>query len=162
MAFCTRVFCRGAVAPTLSELLVYLRQHDVPCMIVGGSSARDLLDPDWSEAALEYEEGADPLVVRCFHASDPAGLAGMRVEVADFLDDLEEVTPAPGRDHVIAHLRATRLVVVVTFPPMEVGPRGYEANGWLMNLFVSQAEGLVQCDGVGFSDENDEIILRLG
>jgi hypothetical protein len=162
MAFSARVFCRGAVAPTLSELLVYLRQHEVPSIIVGGSSSRELLAPDWSDVALGYEDGADPLHIRCHHAGDPNDAAGLRAEVDDFLVDLQELPPSPARDRVIAHLRQTRLCVVVEFPATEVPARGYQANGWLMNLFVERADGLVQFDGVGFSDENDEIILRLG
>ncbi len=60
---------------------------------------------------------------------------------------------------MIDHLTHTRFVLVVEFPEDGVGPRGYETNGWLMSLFVERAGGMVQCDGIGFYDENDEIIL---
>lgn len=162
MAFCTRVFCRGAIPPTLSALLVHLRQHGLSAMIVGGASSRDLLSLDWNEVSLAYEDGAEPLTIRCHHAGKTNGGSGLHAEVADFLEDLTELPPSPERDRVAAHLQASRFVVVVEFPPSEVSALGYECNGWVMNLFVTQADGLVQCDGVGFSDEDDEIILRLG
>jgi hypothetical protein len=162
MAFCTRVFCRGAVAPSLSELLVHLRQNGQSAMIVGGASSRDLLSLDWTEVALSYEDGADPLTIHCHRAGDSSGAAALRAEVADFVDDLAELPPTPERDRVAAHLQASRFVIVVEFPSSGVSASGYECNGWLMNLFVSQADGLVQCDGIGFYDEDDEIILRLG
>jgi hypothetical protein len=60
------------------------------------------------------------------------------------------------------HVAQSRFVLIVEFPEGGVGPRGYETNGWLMSLFVERAGGMVQCDGIGFYDEDDEIILRLG
>ena len=162
MAFCTRVFCRAAVAPTLSQLLLALRQHGQSAVIVGGASSRDLLSLDWTEVALGYEDGAEPLTIRCLRAGDPGGRSRFAAEVADFVDDLSELPPSPERDRVTGHIQTSRFVIVVEFPPSGASAAGYECNGWLMNLFVEQAEGLVQCDGIGFYDEDDEIILRLG
>jgi hypothetical protein len=176
MAFSTRVFCREATAPTLTELLAWQRQHGTPVVLAGGHSAVDLLSPFWTEAVVSYDPAEEPFILRCHHASDPAGAARLRAEVDDFLDDLDDLgdlgaaddatagdpTAGAARARVIAHLTSTRFLLVVDFPDGGVGARGYETNGWLMSLFVERAGGLVQCDGIGFYDENDEIILRLG
>jgi hypothetical protein len=162
MAFCTRVFCRDGTAPTLSELLVWQRQHGTPVVVVGGPAPSELLSPLWSEAAISYDPDEDPFTLRCHHAATPGGAARVREEVADFLADLAELPDDEARARVIAHLEGTRFVVVVEFPADGVGPRGYETNGWLMSLFVERADGMVQCDGIGFYDADDEIILRLG
>jgi hypothetical protein len=162
MAFCTRVFCRDGSAPTLSELINWLRQHETPVTVVGGPSEGDLLSPLWSEVDLSYDPDEEPLTVLCHHAAEPAGAPALRAEVSDFLDDLGELPPGEARDQITAHLEASRFVVVVEFPEDGIGPRGYETNGWLMSLFVERADGMVQCDGIGFYDADDQIILRLG
>jgi hypothetical protein len=162
MAFSTRVFCREPTAPTLTELLAWQRQHGTPVMLAGGHSAADLLSPFWNEAQVSYDPGEAPLLLRCHHPGDQVGARRLREEVADFLTDLGELPDDPARARVMAHLQSTRFVLVVEFPDAGVGPRGYETNGWLMSLFVERAGGMVQCDGIGFYDENDEIILRLG
>jgi hypothetical protein len=163
MPFATRVFCRAPDAPTLSELLVWQRQHETPVVVVGGASASELLAPAWTEAQLSYDEDEEPFTVRCLHAGDAGGgAARLREEVADFLDDLGELPPGEAVDRVRAQVAATQMLLVVEFPAAGVSARGYETNGWLMSLFVERAAGMVQCDGIGFYDEDDEIILRLG
>jgi len=163
MPFSTRVFCRESTAPTLTELLAWQRQHGTPVMLDGGRSAGDLLSPFWTEARVSYDPDEAPFVLRCHHAGDRGvGAARLREEVADFLADLGELPEDPARARVMAQLAATRFLLVVEFPAGGVGPRGYETNGWLMSLFVERAGGMVQCDGIGFYDEHDEIILRLG
>ena len=162
VSFATRVFCREGAAPTLTEVLAWQRQHGTPVMLLDAASPGDLLSPVWAEAVVSYDADEEPFVLRCHHASDPAGAAHLREEVGDFLDDLHELPDTDERARVIAHLRGARFVLVVEFPDHGVGPRGYETNGWLMSLFVERADGMVQCDGIGFYDANDEIILRLG
>ena len=164
MAFATRVFCQEASAPTLTELLAWQRQHGTPVVLLegGGASAADLLSPFWTHAVVSYDDDEEPFTLRCHHAGDPAGAVRLRAEVADFLDDLRELPASDARAAVIAHLENTRFVLVVEFPEDGVGARGYESNGWLMSLFVERAGGMVQCDGIGFYDSDDQIILRLG
>jgi hypothetical protein len=162
MAFATRVFCREGAAPTLTEVLAWQRQHGTPVMLLGGGAAADLLSPVWSQAVVSYDAEEEPFALHCHHASDPAGAAHLREEVSDFLEDLHELPDSEERARVMAHLQSARFVLVVEFPDDGVGPRGYETNGWLMSLFVERADGMVQCDGIGFYDVNDEIILALG
>jgi hypothetical protein len=162
MPFSTRVFCRESTAPTLTELIAWQRQHGTPVVLVDGHAAADLLSPFWTLATVSYDADEEPFVLRCHHAGDPAGAARLREEVADFLDDLGELPDSPERARVIDHVSRARFLLVVEFPEDGAGPRGYETNGWLMSLFVERAGGMVQCDGIGFYDEDDEIILRLG
>jgi hypothetical protein len=162
MPFATRVFCRESTAPTLTELIAWQRQHGTPIVLDSAHAPADLLSPFWAEATISYDPDEAPFVLRCHHGGDPAGAAQLRAEVSDFLEDLGELPDSAERARVMAHVSGARFVLVVEFPASGVGPRGYETNGWLMSLFVERADGMVQCDGIGFYDENDEIILRLG
>ena len=162
MAFCTRVFCQDEPGPTISDVLMWLRQHDTPVMIVGGESATDLVNPWWTEVQLAYQPDEPPLAIRCHRRSDPTGSPRLDDELRDFNDDLAELPESPEREHILRHLAMTVFVVVVEFPTQGVIPRAYETNGWLMSVFVERAGGMVQCDGIGFYDGDDEVTLRLG
>jgi hypothetical protein len=50
-----RAFCRDFAAPSLSDLLVSLRQYETPATICGGASAGDLLSTFWDEVELSYD-----------------------------------------------------------------------------------------------------------
>jgi hypothetical protein len=162
VAFSTRVFCREELAPPLSEVLLWLLQRNTPVALASGAAAPDLLSPFWTEAALSYDPEEPPLTLRCHRMGQPAGAARIREEVEDFLADLSELPSGAAVEQVTRHLQATRMLLIVEFPEAGVTDRGYEANGWLMALFVERAMGMVQCDGIGFYDDDSEVILRLG
>ena len=139
-----------------------MRQQGTPVTIVGGRSENDLLSTSWTEIELSYDADEAPFTVRCHHAADPAGALALRAEISDFLDDLGELPASEALDRVRRQIQATRFLVVVEFPEQGVSKRGYETNGWLMSIFVERGAGMVQCDGIGFYDEDDEILLPLG
>ena len=53
MPFSHRVFCRLLEAPSLSEVLIWLRQHGFGTKISGGRSASDLLSCYWDDVFLQ-------------------------------------------------------------------------------------------------------------
>src|SRR5438128_4207133 len=83
MAFCLRAFCRDFSAPSLSDLLVWLRQYETPATICGGRSAGDLLSTFWEEVLLCYDGAEAPLRVRCMRSTGD-GSAAFAAEVGDF------------------------------------------------------------------------------
>src|SRR5205823_15004514 len=93
MPFSARVFCRDSATPSLSDLLVWMRQQDEPATISGGASAGDLLSSFWHEVVLTYDAREAPFTVRCVRA-DAAGGERLRAEVADFVADVSELPPS--------------------------------------------------------------------
>ncbi len=161
MPFSHRVFCRDFAPLSLSEILLWLRQHNYPVTICGGRSAGDLLSNFWDHVDILVDPSDPPCAVYCFRA-DAAGVDRLTAEVADFVADVRELPASPSRDRVLDHLSVTRLLVVIEFPPEGDSPGAQETAESIAALFVERASGLAQRDGVGFLDEDDEIILRIG
>jgi hypothetical protein len=161
MPYSHRVFCRDFAAPSLSEVLVWLRQHEYPAAICGGRSAGDLLSNFWDDVELLIDDTDAPLAVLCIRA-DAAGVDRLTEEVADFVADVGELPDSPSRARVLGHLAATRLLLVIEFPQDGGSPRARETAESIATLFVERAGGLAQRDGVGFLDEDDEIVLGIG
>ena len=163
MAFCLRAFCRDFAAPSLSELLVGLKQYETPATIVPGSVLpdADLLSSFWDEVRLSYDAAEAPLTVRCLRATGAAAPA-FAEELADFVSDVEELPDSKVRARVLDHLHATRLLVLVVFPPEGVSFSGQQTAEGVVNTLVERAGGLAQHDGAGFLDpEDDSVILPL-
>jgi len=160
MSFCMRVFCRDALSPSLSELLVWLRQYETPATISGGSSRDDLLSSFWEEVVLSYDAEEAPLTLRCYRGSGPGG-ARLAEEVADFVADVGELPDSPARARVLADLRAAEALLVIEYPPEGVSFAGQQTAEGVATLFVDKTGGLAQRDGVGFLDEDDEVILEM-
>jgi hypothetical protein len=161
MAFCMRAFCRDFAAPSLSELLVWLRQYEAPATVLAGVPAPDLLSSFWEEARLSYDAQQAPLTVRCLRATG-LGSAAFSEELADFVADVSECPDSPVRARVLEHLAATRLVVVVEYPPDGVTFNGQQTVEGIVNSLVERSGGMGQKDGAGFLDqEDDSVILAL-
>lgn len=158
MAFCHRVFCRDPTSPSLSEVLMWLHQRGFRAQLAAGG---DLLSGFWQRAEIAVEEGRPALGLACLRP-DAAGLRRLTEEVADFVADLRELPAAAAREQVLAHLAATRQLLVIEFPPEADAPGLDRGAASIAALFVERADGLTQRDGVGFLDEDDDVILPLG
>jgi len=163
MPFSHRVFCRILESPSLSEVLVWLRQQGHPAQIHAGKggTGTDLLSCYWDDVALDGGPGGAPLQLRCLR-KDATGAGQMAEEVADFVADVSELPPSAVRDLVLDHLAATRSLVVIEFPADGASSEADELASALATLFVERAQGMTQRDGVGFLDEDDDLVLALG
>jgi hypothetical protein len=164
MPFSYRVFCRDITSPSLSDVVLWMRQFESPVTIVGGPSAGDLLSSFWHEVVLAYGDDEPNLTLRCVRA-DAAGMASLRAEREDFLADLSELVgtlDGSARERVREQLQATRSLVAIEFDPDGVTFQAQEAARGLMALFVERASGMAQRDGIGFFDEDDDVLLKLG
>ena len=161
MPFSHRVFCRLLEAPSLSEVLIWVRQHGFGAKISGGRSANDLLSCYWDDVFLQTVAEDAALHLRCLRRQ-PSGLDPMYEEVADFVGDLREVPRSAASERVLEQLAATRSVLVVEFPLEGAWIRNEEMAASITDLFTERAQGLAQRDGLGFVDEDDEVVLALG
>jgi hypothetical protein len=158
MPFSHRIFCRETAMPSLSEVLVWLRQHDFEVKPAGGRSAGDVLSSFWEELALSIDPSEPPLTMTCARAGTPR----LVEEVADFAADVEELPESPGGARVLAHLVMARALVIIEFGPDGGSRRAHYTAESIAELLVERAGGLAQRDGEGFFDENDDLIIRLG
>jgi len=160
MAFCLRAFCRDFAAPSLSELLLWLKQYETPATIVPGSAGpgADLLSSFWDQVQLSYDADQEPLTVRCLRATGDTA-ATFKDELADFVEDVQELPDSKVRARVLEQLAATRLLVVVEFPPEGVTFSGQQTAEGVVNSLVERAGGMAQHDGAGFLDPDDDSVI---
>jgi hypothetical protein len=161
MPFSYRVFCVDNASPSLSEVLVWLGQHDIPAVISGGASGGELLSSFWRAVHLSVGEAEAPLYLKCLRADAEGGLR-LGEEVADFVADVRELADSSERTLVLDQLAATRALVVIEFPPEGGSSRAEDAAELIQTLFVERSRGMAQRDGAGFLDEDDDVVLAIG
>ena len=159
MPFSLRSFCRDLASPSLSEVLLWLRQHGHPKAITAGASAGDLLSCFWTEVQLSDDQD-QPWFRMTSVRADQAGAARLGEEVSDFVADVGELPPTAARARVLEHLAATRALVIIELPLDGGSEDAHEAAISIQELFRERAGGMAQRDGSGFLDE-DEIILAI-
>src|SRR5216110_1890814 len=155
MPFCMRAFCRDYAAPSVSDLLVWLKEYETPVTLAGAASSGDLLSTFWDEVFFRYAPGEGLLRVRCLRSTGPGSVA-FGEEVGDFVTDVGELPESPARARVLNHLAATHVLVVVEYPPEGVTFQGQQTVEGVINSLVEHAGGLGQKDGAGFLDEEDD------
>ena len=158
MPFSHRIFCREPVTPSLSEVLVWLRQHDFEANPAGGRSAGDALSTFWEELKLSVAPSEPPLTMTCARAGTPRFME----EISDFTADLEELPGSAGRARVLEHIASTRALIIIEFGPEGGSRRAHYTAESVAELLVQRAGGLAQRDGEGFLDEDDALIIPLG
>jgi hypothetical protein len=161
MPFSHRVFCGDTALPSLSEVLVWLRQHEYPVKVAGGRSSGDMLSSFWEELALSVDDAEPPLTLTCVRA-DRAGMTRLAEEVADFVADIGELPDSPARTRVLEHLRAARALVIIEFGAGGGSTLAHDTAESIATLLVERTQGLAQRDGQGFFDEDDDLVLALG
>lgn len=164
MPFSNRIFCLDLESPNLSDVMVRLRQAGYPSKVARAWPSADLLSSFWTRAELEStDDGARYVDLECIRA-DVTGAHRLAEELDDFRADVSELSETGARARVLDHLAVTRSLVVVTFlfPEDDTDGRAQEIADVILTLFVERARGMAQRDGVGFLDEDDDVILALG
>jgi len=169
---CIRVFCIASTLPSLRDCLGFAAgagEGVILAIDIDDIAAVDADSSSWSAVRLLYREDASPLAVTVTRDADTA--PDFRRTLQHFLAVLDGNTDAQAST-VRAHLAATRAIVTVALPALPVDPdqtdETYETNedalesvAWFTRIFVEQYGGLLQADGDGFYDRDNDLILAL-
>lgn len=166
---CIRVFCTASTLPSLRDCLGFAAgagEGVILAIDIDDIAAVDADSSSWSAVRLLYREDASPLTVTVVRDTDAA--PGFRTTLQYFLTALNGNTDAPAST-VRAHLTATRAIVTVALPALPADPDetdetdedALESVAWFTRIFVEQYGGLLQADGDGFYDRDNDLILAL-
>lgn len=155
-----RVFCTDPTLPTLRDCLGFAAGAGPGVILAVDTDDAEMIDPDspdWSHVRLVYREDASPLTVTALRETDPTPLVR---ETRDRFIAAVAQSDAPQAEMVRTHLGATRTIVEVTFPP-DADEDALEAAAWFTRIFVAKYGALLQADGEGFFDQDNDLILPM-
>ena len=154
----TRVFCLRENSPPLKLLLDYLKSKgQIPLVPKMDPAALD--DWAWVHISLGYSREHKPIQVIC--ARDRGSYQdAFQQERQYFLERLAAFDDVESQ--VVRQCVAdARFLVTTRLAKADMTAEGYDFNGWVLEFFQDNCNGLVQMDGQGFFSPKGELIVEL-
>ncbi|NWF74873.1 MAG: hypothetical protein HXY51_17805 [Nitrospirae bacterium] len=155
----SRVFCQKENSPPLRLLVEFLKSHG-QTPITPPDMDDTLLDEwAWVQVTLGYDRNRTPIQVFC--ARDRGAYQDvfdaekkLFIELLSAHDDIEA-------GMVRASVERARFVLTTRFSPHDMTDEGYDFNGWILEFYQDQCNGIVQIDHQGFYSPQGHLIVDL-
>jgi hypothetical protein len=154
----SRVFCARDNSPPLRLLLDFLKSKgQIPLIAKMDPEALD--DWAWVQISIGYNRERKPIQLFC--ARDRGTYQDVHEkERGYFLERLsvfDDVEAQLARECVTR----SRFVVTTRMIQTDVTEDGYDFNGWVLEFFQENCNGIVQIDGQGFFSPKGELIVEM-
>ncbi len=154
----TRVWCLRENSPPIKLLLDFLGSRNQVPILPTKLEPDALEDWAWVQMSLGYDRERMPIQLYCLRDRGKYKDA-LEQERATFLERLlpyEDVEAQLVTDYVsrARFLLTTRLV------KKDVTEAGYDFNGWILQFYQENCDGIVQIDGQGFFSPSGDLVVQ--
>ena len=146
MGYRTRVFCKSKNVPKVSELMTFLNSNLDG--VRTNLTNEELGSKNWKDFELSYQEDKLPILIEVNKVGDQNKLA------EEELQEFKEFIGKPKffeskKRKAINHLRRTNYIICTQLPNSDINDKGYNVNGYVLEFFHRNYDGLIQADGEG-------------
>jgi hypothetical protein len=157
--FFTRVFCLRKEPPPLGLLLEFLKSKGATPILPEGVNEKLVNSWNWVGVEIGYHKDRKPILVTCCRKGSAQG--EIFTQDTDALLKFVDAHRELDSWRVSDHLRACRFFIASILDKTDITDEGYDFNGWILQFFEENCDGMVQIDGQGFYSPEGEIILEL-
>lgn len=155
----SRVFCQKENSPPLRLLLDFLKSRGQSPILPTNLEEGALEDWAWVHVALGYHRERKPVHVFCVRDR------GSYRDVYDeekklFLDFLTAQSDIEAQ-LAIEYMMRCRFILTTRMAEKDVTDEGYDFNGWILEFYQEQCNGIVQIDKQGFFSPKGELIVDM-
>ena len=154
----SRVFCGRDNSPPLRLLLDFLKSKgQVP--LIPKMDPEALEDWAWVQVSLGYNRERKPIQMFC--ARDRGTYQDVHQQERDQF--LERLAVFDDEEAQITRefVQRSRFILTTRLVKNDVTDEGYDFNGWILQFFQEQCDGVVQIDGQGFFSPKGDLIVEL-
>ncbi|MDH4186124.1 MAG: hypothetical protein OEV08_03925 [Nitrospira sp.] len=155
----SRVFCQKENSPPIRLLLEFLKSRGQTPITPPDMDDAMLDEWAWVQVSLGYDRERKPIQLFC---------SRNRGTYKDVYEEEQKqfLTILAMHDDVEAQLASeyvTRAQFILTtcFIPQDITEEGYDFNGWILEFYQEQCNGIVQIDNQGFYSPKGELIVDL-
>jgi hypothetical protein len=140
-------------------LIEYLKARGATPIIPPEVTDKLLNSWNWVGMEIGYAKDKKPILVTCVRKG------GAQDDI--FKQDIEgllnfvEVHHEIDNWRVADQLRGCRFYIADILDKNDITEEGYDFNGWILQFFQENCDGMVQIDGQGFYDEEGELLFEL-
>ncbi len=154
----SRVFCVREDCPPLRLLLDFLKsKNQIP--LIPKMEQEALEDWDWVHISLGYHRERKP--IRLFCIRDRGTYKDVfETEQTGFTNRLsafDDVEAQIAREC----LAKSRFIATTQMVKDDISDDGYDFNGWILEFFQDNCNGIVQIDGQGFYSPKGELVVDM-
>ncbi len=154
----SRVFCAREDSPPLRLLLDFLKsKNQIP--LIPKMDQEALEDWDWIHISLGYSRERKP--IRLFCIRDRGTYKDVfETEQTGFTNRLsafEDVEAQIARECIAK----SRFIATTQMVKDDITDDGYDFNGWILEFFQENCNGIVQIDGQGFYSPKGELVVDM-
>lgn len=153
-----RIFCQREESPPLRLLLDFLKSKS-QIALLPKMDPEALDDWAWVQVTLGYHRERKPIQLFCIRdrgsykdvfEQEQEGFMGQLSAFGD-----EEAHLA--RDFV----KGARFIATTRLVKNDINDEGYDFNGWILEFFQDNCNGIVQIDGQGFYSPRGELVVDM-
>lgn len=155
----SRVFCQKENSPPLGLLLEFLRSRGQSPILPSTLEEGMLQEWAWVQVALGYHKDRKPIQVFCVR--DRGSYRDVYdQEKQQFLDVLTAYADVEAQ-LALEYVNRCRFILTTRMVEHDVTDEGYDFNGWILEFYQEQCNGIVQIDRQGFFSPKGELIVDL-
>ncbi len=153
-----RVFCQKENSPPLKLLIEFLQSRGQSPILPPQLDEAVLQEWAWVQVALGYDRDRKPLQLFCVR--DRGSYRDVYdQEKKQFIDILSAQADVEAQ---LALEYVTRCrFILTTRIAKDVTDEGYDFNGWILEFYQEQCDGIVQIDNQGFYSPKGDLIVDL-
>lgn len=154
----SRVFCMREDSPPLRLLLDFLKSKN-QIALIPKMDPQALDDWDWVHISLGYHRERKPIRLFCVrdHGTYKDVLESEKEAFLDQLSVYDDVEAQIAREFIAK----CKFIATTQMVQNDISEEGYDFNGWVLEFFQEQCNGIVQIDGQGFYSPKGELIVDL-
>lgn len=153
-----RVFCQREEPAPLRLLLDFLKsKSQVP--LVPKMDPEGLEDWSWAQISLGYHREQKPIQLFCVRNRGSykdvfeQEQAGFTAQLSAFGDQEAELA----REFVVR----AKFILTARLIKNDITDEGYDFNGWILEFFQDNCNGIVQIDGQGFFSPKGDLVVNM-
>ena len=157
--FIARVFCLRKEPPPLGLLIEFLKARSATPILPAEVTDKMLNSWNWVGIEIGYARDRKSIVLTCVRKGSAQDEI-FKQEVQGFLDFVETHREIDNW-LVVDQLRGCRFYIAAILDKNDITEDGYDFNGWILQFFQENCDGMVQIDGQGFYNAEGEVIFEL-
>ena len=154
----SRVFCTREDSPPLRLLLDFLKsKNQIPLIPQMDQAA--LEDWDWVRISLGYSREKKPIQLFCVRdrGTYKDVFEGEKNSFFNQVSVYDEIEAGIAREFI----SKARFIATTQMVKKDISDEGYDFNGWILEFFQENCNGIVQIDGQGFYSPKGELIVDM-
>ena len=155
----SRVFCQKENSPPLRLLIDFLKARGQTPIVPSNIDDAALDEWAWVQVSLGYHRDKKPVHLFCVRdrGSYKDVFDQEQAQFLDILNAYDDIESGLVKEYVTR----ARFILTTRFAKQDMSEDGYDFNGWILEFYQDQCNGIVQIDNQGFFSPKGELIVDL-